>query len=74
MKTWFSEGKLMKQFGNIRFQLTPYLWVIFSWTPHCPNFKNKKTRLILRGGEETMEVKMVSETMLSIPEGTWTAR
>ena len=44
----FSEGKLMKQFGNplfLRgpppFQLTPYFWSIFSWPPLCPNFKNK---------------------------------
>ena len=47
MKKCFSQGKLMKQFGNSSFlrdppfNKPPYFWAIFSWSPFCPNFKNK---------------------------------
>ena len=56
MKTCFSEGKLMKQFGNPPFlsnppfQLTPLFLSNFLMTPLCPNFKSKNPSLILRGG------------------------
>ena len=53
MKTCFSEGKLMKQFGKPLFlRGPPYFWAIFSWPPLCGNFQNKKpSPLILgRGG------------------------
>ena len=60
METCFSEGKLMKQFGTPLFltetppfQLTPYLWAIFSWPPSLSKFQIQTPTLIL-GGEETM--------------------
>ena len=44
MKTCFSEGKMMKQFGTRPpFQLTPRISdQFFHDPPLCPNFKNEK--------------------------------
>ena len=55
MKTCFSEGKLVKQFGNPPLsKRTPPLSTnppipeqFFHDLPLCPNFKNKNTPLIL---------------------------
>ena len=62
MKTCFSEGKLMKQFGNPPFlrehplSTNPPISDQFFYDPSlCPNFKNKKFPLIL-GGEETTKI------------------
>ena len=58
MKTCFSEGKLMKEFGNpplsettpLPFQLIPlFLRNFFHDPPPCGNFQNKKPPLILGG-------------------------
>ena len=56
MKTCFSEGKLMKQFGNPLFLRgsplstnPPISEQFFHDPPLCPNFKNKLP-LILGGG------------------------
>ena len=57
MKTCFSEGKLMKQFGNPPLSKRtlplstnpPISDQFFHDPPLCPNFKNKKPPLILRG-------------------------
>ena len=64
MKTCFSAGKLMKHFGTPPpppFLKEPPLSTnppiseqFFHDPPLCPNFKNQKPPLILRGGEETM--------------------
>ena len=58
MKTCFSEGKLIIQFGNPPSKRTlltnpPIPEQFFHDLSLCPNFKNKKLPLIL-GGEETM--------------------
>ena len=58
MKTCFSAGKLMKQFGNPPlskrtppFNYPPISEQFFHDPPLCPNFKNQKPPLILgRGG------------------------
>ena len=62
MKTCFSEGKLTKQFGNLRFRKShplsppplsnPLIYEeFFHDLPLCPNFKNKKQSLpVLRVG------------------------
>ena len=59
MKTYFSEGKLMKQFGNPLFLKGPppplstkpaISEQFFHDPPLCPNFKSKKPPLILGGG------------------------
>ena len=51
MKTCFSEGKLMKQFGNPAlskttppFQLNPLFLSNFFMKPLCGNFQNKNPR------------------------------
>ena len=59
MKTCFSEGKLMKQFGNHRgptpFQLTVLYWEVFLWHPSLSNFQKQGTPLPnFRGEGETM--------------------
>ena len=57
MKTCFSEGKLMKQFGNPLFLRgpppPPISEQFFHEPPLCGYFQNKKLPLIF-GGEETM--------------------
>ena len=59
MKRCFSEGKLMKQFGNPLSKRPPPLInspiseQFFHDPPLCPNFKNKKPPPNFRG-EETM--------------------
>ena len=60
MKTCFSAGKLMKQFGNTPFLKEPPIsGKFFNEPPLCPNFKNQKPPpLILGGGEETMKVNV----------------
>ena len=57
MKTCFSEGKLMKQFGNPPFLRYPPLSAnllifeqFFHDPPLCPNFKNKNPAPNFRGG------------------------
>ena len=35
---WWFNYTVMKQFGNPPFQLTPYLWAIFSWPPSLSEF------------------------------------
>ena len=39
---------------TVPFQLTPYLWAIFSWPPFLSEFQKQKTPLILGGG--TMKI------------------
>ena len=63
MKTCFSEGKLMKQFGNPPFLKEPPFSTnppiseqFFHDPPLCPNFENKNPPLNFRRGEETMLV------------------
>ena len=57
MKQCFSEGKLMKQFGNPPFlrehplSTNPLIPEQFFMTLLCPNFKNKSPPLILGGGD-----------------------
>ena len=56
MKTCFSAGKLMKQFGTPPPPPStnpPISEQFFHDSPLCSNFKNQKRPLIL-GGEETM--------------------
>ena len=62
MKTRFSEGKLMKQFGTPPFLKEPPLSTNLSISeqffydppPLSPNFKNKNPSLLILGGQETM--------------------
>ena len=64
MKTCFSEGKLIKQFGNtpLSKRTTPLSTnppisdQFFHDPPFCPNFKNKNPppSALISGGEETM--------------------
>ena len=46
MKTCFSEGKLMKKFGNFSFPTDP---PFFHYLPLYPKFKNKNSLLNFRG-------------------------
>ena len=58
MKTYFSEGKIMKRFGNPLLlrgpcplsTKPPISEQFFHDRPLCPNFKNKKPSLILGWG------------------------
>ena len=56
MKTCFSEGKLMKQYGNPSLSKStplstnsPISEQLFHKPPFCPNFQNKNPPLILGG-------------------------
>ena len=62
MKTCFSEGKLINQFGNPPSSKRtpplstnpPFSEQFFHDPPLCPNFKNKNSPPLILGGEETM--------------------
>ena len=77
MRTCFSEGKLMKQFGNPPlskrtppppppFQLTHLFQQFFQDPTLCSNFKNKNPPHLIQGGggDETMGYKLCSVTSL----------
>ena len=59
VKTFFSEGKLMKQFRDPLFLRGPSPSISEKFfhdspSPVCPNFKNKNNPPLILGGEETM--------------------
>ena len=60
IKTCFSEGKLIKQFGNPSFSTrTPLSLSNFHDPPLCLNFKNKKPPPNFRGKETMLTQKML---------------
>ena len=67
MKTSFSYGKMMKQFGTPPppSKRTPLFLSKFFMTPLCPNFKNEKPQSNFRGGEETMNIYTVIQDEVS---------
>ena len=40
------------------FQLTPYFWAIFSWSPLCPNFKNDILTPLILGRRKLFQLDL----------------
>ena len=62
METCFSEGKLMKQFGNLPFQLTPLFLSNFFMTPLFVQISKMAIRG-KRGKREVQKFKNESENL-----------